>query len=91
MTSSDQQPRQPGEPQEVSPAELFRQLTDGSGRWVFTVLALVGVAAVILAWKDPELYLYVPFVSDATGALWVVTVVTVFWCLLAVVNWRARR
>lgn len=89
MTDRDRD--RPKQLEEMTPADFVDQLTGGSGRWVFTALALLSLAALALPLLAPEPAKVTLFGLNPDVERWVIVAVAAIWGTLAIVNWRNWR
>lgn len=89
------QPPAPRRPQlgdaDYDATAFLHELSGGSLRWIATILAVVAALflASILAGNLPA-ESYWPVRARGTTATVLVVVALVFWCVIAVVNWRSH-
>jgi hypothetical protein len=70
-------------------ADYRAQCTNGSLRWVATVLAGAGLG--FFAWScfdQGEQEVFFPIHLKGRALYWVMGIATAFWLLMAVVNWK---
>lgn len=66
---------------------LNEALFSGKGRWLFTILTVVGIGGIILLFTDEEPTIYFPFTLKGKIVLWILSFVSLFWFALAIYNW----
>ena len=70
------------------PSELAAELSCGRGRWLYSTLAALSVAAIVWIWFGGRFEIHYPIHLSGSAARYAVGVVAALWIILAVVNWR---
>jgi hypothetical protein len=68
-------------------AQFRNEMSAGKGRWIFTVLAVISFAGLMLSIFDPEAAAYFPIMLKGTTLRWIVGFSLLLWTSLAVHNW----